>query len=364
MKYIYKYNYATIPRDFKLFPLINLAAESLHKKLIQIDLKQLGISEYNQRYLSEKLANPIGSMQLYSYLLALSLIGNKFPLNRFVFVDYGGGSGCLSLLAKEMGIGRVIYNDIYDVSCNDVKILARATNIDVDDYVCGDIDELINYLKKQSLPINAISSYDVIEHIYDIKSYIKKLRFLSYSSFRVIFGSSANIKNPRIRWKLRKIHLEREYKDRETKWGHKDRDTLNSFLNIRKEIINKYDLKLPLKTTEEIAKSTRGLMKQDIEKCVDEYKTKGEILYKPDHPTNTCDPYTGNWAEHLMELKWLENIFKDEGFEVKILNGYYAYSEFIYKRLIKNTLNIGIKYFGKTALFFSPYYIVYADYNV
>lgn len=94
----------------------------------------------------------------YTYLLALSLSGNKIPLSKFIFVDYGGGSGVLSLLAKELGIGNVIYDDIYDISCKDVRVLSRAIDIEIDDYVFGDIDELIAYLKNQSISINAIAS--------------------------------------------------------------------------------------------------------------------------------------------------------------------------------------------------------------
>ena len=363
MKYIYKN--APISIDSELLSQINLAAERVCEKLIQIDLKQLGISEYNQRYLGSKLVNPIGfSLQRYSYLLALSLTGNELPLSRFVFVDYGGGSGGLSLLAKELGVGRVIYNDIYNVSCEDVKTLARAIDINIDDYICGDIDELISYLKEKKLSINAISSYDVIEHIYDIESYLRKLRFLSSNYFRVVFGSGANIKNPRIRQLCRKMHLECEYKNREKKWGHKERDSLRSFLDIRKKIISNYDPTLHPETIEEISKSTRGLVKQDIEKCIDEYKKIGKISYKPDHPTNTCDPYTGNWAEHLMDTEWLERILRDEGFEVKILSGYYSYSQNNRLRLIMNLLNFSIKHLGKSGLFISPYYVIYADYNV
>ena len=364
MKYFY--SNIKLQEEVSLLSEINQAAEKLHEKLIKLDLKQLGISEYNQMYWGNKLNNFVGVLQLYTYLLILALVGRKVPLEEFVFVDYGGGSGVLSLLAKELGIGRVIYNDIYDVSCNDAKKISRATNIDIDDYVCGDIDILINYLRKESLSIDAISSYDVIEHIYDIEAYLRKLHFLSQTntSYRVVFGSGANIKNPLYVRGLRKFQLDCEYKEREKKWGHKERDSLKSYLEIRKEIINKYNSSLTSQEVETIAKLTRGLMKHDIEKCLDEFKTTGRISYKPDHPTNTCDPNTGNWAEHLMETEWLENILINEGFQVKILSGYYGYTDVVYKRAIRNLLNIGIKVLRKNALFLAPYYIVYADYNV
>ena len=352
------------PIDSHLLSQINSAFDNLIEKLIKIDLKRLGISEYNQRYLGNKLVNPMSKLQIYSYLLALSLAGNRRSLNEFSFVDYGGGSGFLSLLAKELGIGNVIYNDIYEVSCGDVETLSRAIGSNIDEYICGDIDDLIEYVNKQAISLNAICSYDVIEHIYNIESYLRKLPLLSNSSFRIVLGSGANIRNPRTRRALRKTHLKVEYQDRVKKWGHKERDTLKGYLTARKEIINNYFPEADRNTINEIAKSTRGLMKQDIEKCVDEYRKTGEISYNPDHPTNTCDPYTGNWAEHLMDIEWLESILKEEGFDVKILSGYWPYSKNIYKRLIKKVLNLGIKNLGKAGLFISPYYVLYADYDV
>jgi len=358
---------ALLPKDASLLSQINSAASRLHKKLISLlDLKSLGISEFNQRCLGDKLANPIGTLQCCTYLLALSLDGNNFPLQEFAFVDYGGGSGVLSLLAKELGIGRVIYSDIHDVQCNDAKIIARATGINVDHYVCGDIDELIAYVDNRSLSINAISSYDVIEHIYDIEAYLKKLHCLCRNqSLRVVFGSGANIKNPLIARRLRKAQLRSEYEDQEKTWGHHcERDSLRSCLSLRKEIIANYDPTLGREEIEEIGKNTRGLFKCDIEKCVDEYKATGRVSYRPKDPTNTCDPYTGNWSEHLMEPEWLESILKDGGFNVKILNGYYAYNskDSLIKRHAKNVLNMLIQWSGRRGLTISNYYVLCADY--
>jgi hypothetical protein len=300
-------------------------------------------------------------LQVYGYLLAWILADNELPLEKFTFVDYGGGHGVMSLLAKELGIGRVIYNDIYDVSCNDVQLVAQAIDIDITDYVCGDIDELITYLNLQSFNINGIASYDVIEHIYDIEDYLKKLRLLSNQSFSVVFATGGgNIHNPIIRWQNRRLQLQCEYSDRQKIWGHKERDSLKSYFGIRKEIIADYESQFSPQVVERIAKSTRGLMKQDIEKCVDEYKQTGNISYKPRHPTNTCDPLTGNWAEHLMPSEYLVNILRKEGFEVEILNGYWKSSNKAYGRLLGNAVNLLIKHLGKKGLFLSPYYMIYA----
>ena len=299
MKYIYKN--ATYPCNRDLLIQIDNAARSLAEKFAQLDLAGLQISEYNQRYLGNKLRNIRGTLQLYNFLLSLILSGSKKPLKEFTFIEYGGGSGVFSLLAKQMGIGRVIYNDIYDVSGEDVKKLSTSLDLKIDDIVVGDLGDLISHINKNNYHIDAIGSYDVIEHIYDIENYLRNLSHLSKNPFRIVFGSGANIKNPRTRRSLQKEQIRIEHQSREKVWGHKDRDTLKSYLDARKEIISSYAANISSNTVSQLAVATRGLVKQDIEKCVDEYRSTGAISYKPDHPTNTCDPYTGNWAEHLMD---------------------------------------------------------------
>lgn len=307
---------------------ISLAKDRLHKKLVALDIRSLGITEYNQRYLGGKLKNIGGELDLYGYLLRLCLSNNSLPIQQSVFVDYGGGSGVLSLLAKELGIGNVIYVDIYDGSCNDVEILSNALGLPLDYIICGDIDDLISFVQDNQIIINLIASYDVLEHIYDVEDHFKKLASLQEHYFRLVYASGANIKNPRTVWSLKKKQVEAEYKNREKTWGHKERDSLRAYYDIRKEIIAQHSAELiDPDEIEKLARTTRGLMASDIIACVDEYLHQGYITYNNDHPTNTCDPYTGNWCEHLIKTEWLKDILKELGYSVEIMNGHYHCSQ-------------------------------------
>jgi hypothetical protein len=96
-----------------------------------------------------------------------------------------------------MGIGTIIDNDIYDVSCTDVERLSSILGLTLGHVVCGDVAELVASLQKNSISINAITSYDVLEHIYDVEYHFKKLRCLSDNGFRIVYASGANIANPR-----------------------------------------------------------------------------------------------------------------------------------------------------------------------
>jgi hypothetical protein len=358
MKYLY--TWAKMPKDQKAITALQDASFRLEQKLAGLDLGSLGISEYNQRYLGSKVKSLESALQLYGYLLLLALANRDVPIGDFVFVDYGGGSGLMSLLAKEMGIGTVIYNDIYDVSCDDVALTAEALGLKLDHIVCGEIDDLIRYLNDHSIAIHAITSFDVIEHIYDIDAFMQKMALLPHASLRVVHGSGANIKNPQYVYQTAKKHREVETKDRPKVWGAKERDTLRSYYAVRLEIIQTYAPDLSSSEAVTLANLTRGLRIDDITRSVDEYKEKGVVRYRPDHPTNTCDPYTGNWAEHLMDTDRFEPVLKKAGFSVQILSGYWGNFKRRFLNLAVGPLNGIISVLGANALAISPYYIVYA----
>jgi hypothetical protein len=331
----------------------------LYEKFDKLDLESLPISEYNRRYLGTKIPNLKGLLSLYGRLLYLSLQNSQKSLKKSVLVDYGGGSGVISLLAIELGVGTVIYNDIYDVSCCDVGILCNALDLNMDHIVCGDVDELVSYLQEKSISINAIVSYDVLEHIYDVEAHFQRLNRLTGSVFRIVYASGANIENPLYVRSVKQKQLKAEYQTREKKWGHKERDSLQAYLDIRKNIISSYAPGLAPDTVDHLARSTRGLIQSDIEKRVDEFRNNGCIQYHIDHPTNTCDPYTGNWCEHLMEFEWLERTIRDRGFSVEILTGRYTSGGSLLKRSVKKILNSMLQIMGRRGMIIAPYFVVY-----
>lgn len=339
---------------------IDSAQIRLINNFVNIDIQSLDVSEYTAKYLDNKKTKLKKELELYGRLLYLSLKNNQIPLNDFVLVDYGGGSGLLSFLAMELGIKTVIYNDIYDISCKDVKITSKALGLKLNHIVCGDVDDLINYLHDNSISINSITSFDVLEHIYDVESHFKKLGQIKNSSFRIIYGSGANIKNARYVNRVKKVQLDVENKTREKKKGHKNRDTLKSYFEVRSNIISEYSPNLTSNQVKKLSKQTRGLILEDIVKYVDEYLANGSTNYHIDHPTNTCDPYTGNWCEHLMDLDWLDKIVKDAGFSVEIVTGRYHSNGPLLKSIILKVLNFAIWVTGKQGFYLAPYYVVTA----
>ncbi len=356
------YNCAKLPKDHKSLSIINSAAERLFKRLKNLRVEELDISDYNRTYLKSYLEDLYGTLQKYSYILALSLSTSNLSLNKLTFIDYGGGTGILSLLAKECDIGTVIYNDIYDVSCKDAKTIAQIIGNEIDYYIQGEIDDLIKFLRKKSMSCNAIASSDVIEHIYDITKFFQKMKFLPGKSITVVMSSGANMLNPIINRSIMKQQREIEYTDRVKIKGHKKRDCLKAYSKVRREIISNFEGL----TNEEIArltKATRGMIKEDIEKTISVYLKTSRLPKEPIHPTNTCDPYTGNWAEHLMDPFKLKEILAEEGFKVEVLNGYYTESKDIIRRIIYSLLNLSITKLKKQGIRLSPFYTIYGVKN-
>lgn len=266
----------------------------------------------------------------------------------------------LSLLARAAGIGTVVYSDIYDVSCRDAQILGKEAGLEADHYVHGDVDELTEFLQANAIVVDAILSYDVIEHIYDIEHFFKTIASWAGAPFRIVMASGANPHNPMIRYMLTRHQKRAEFENRKARWGHKQRDTLESYLSIRRHVVAEAAPSLSEAEVEKVARLTRGLMVEEIRAQAQEYVATGELAYAPAHPTNTCDPYTGNWAERFLDIGSLARLLQDKGLAVRVLSGYYGDSHNPLRNLIARVLNTLISILGKRGRFFTIYYVIYA----
>lgn len=338
---------------------IDNASERVLKKLSALNLQAIGISEYNQKYMGQYIQNYPFYYGLYKQLFIIAVKELSLPVEKSVFVDYGGGCGILSLLAKEIGFQRVIYNDIYDVSLNDAKLISEATNIPIDYFVLGDVDEFVNTITQKKLKPNLICSFDVLEHIYDLEQWFSSLSKIGHN-FSLVFMTSANSCNPLIRTRLMKLQRKAEYEGTTEYWGMKKRDTRISFLSARKKIIKDVLPNADDEILNSLAKQTRGLNQKDIVKVLEEYKKTAGISYTIKHPTNTCDPYTGNWAENLINIPSLKSLLNRLGFKTEVTGSLYSYSHNRKLNIAKNILNQIIRRNRKLGLYLSPAYILKA----
>jgi 2-polyprenyl-3-methyl-5-hydroxy-6-metoxy-1,4-benzoquinol methylase len=339
------------------------ATDSLLKDLQNINLLDLHISEYNQRYLKEKFTNLPTVLSRSAWIIGKSLAQSHKRIVDMVFIEYGGGTGFLSLIAKMMGIGTVIYNDIYEVSVSDAKLIAEKLGYRADYYVQGDIDDLVAFCTKYLIKCDSIVSDNVLEHIYDINSFCGKLHLLSHENTAMVHVTSANMFFfPNMKLTMEQ-QIEVETQDRDKKWGHRENDCLLSWIAERRRIIADYAPRLRNDEVIQLASITRGLAREDIIRAIDLYLGRNELPKPIEHPTNTCDPHTGNWCEHMMNPYYLVETFTFNGFDTKIYPVYwYKANDSLIMELAKKILNFGIR--GTNApLYFSYGFAIYGRYN-
>ena len=166
--------------------------------------------------------------------------------------------------------------------------------------------------------------------------------------------TGANPENLFIVRRLKKIHKIAEYQGCEKNIRINDRFLNTSILEQRSIIIKNLFPNLSNQENILLSRETRGLRKNEIEKIVTDYMKTSKITYKTKHPTNTCDPYNGNWTEKLIDLKQLKKFTGKLNMTIKITNSYYAYSENKFLNAIKYFLNQLLRLFGPDCLFLSP----------
>jgi 2-polyprenyl-3-methyl-5-hydroxy-6-metoxy-1,4-benzoquinol methylase len=331
------------------------AAMRLQKKLLAIDVEKLEVSAYSKKYFKDYQHKLKYSLQACSFILMHALYKSNKNIEDITLVDYGAGTGVLAMLAKEVGFGKVIYNDIYDISCKDAETIANKAFVQANNYVCGDANALEDHFKMSHQYCDIIVSRNVIEHIYNLEFYFKSLSNIPTQGLTLFFATTANIKNPLTVWYTKRIQRMLEYKGMTTKWG-KERDSLKPYLDSRKEIIETHFPELNQSQINQLATETRGLIKEEIISFTGDFIQSGTLKKTSAKGCNTCDPYTGNWAEHLVEIEKYNELFTKNGFSFNVVNGFYNtnYSQ-QWLNLITPIVNLKIKVLGKFGIYLAPF---------
>jgi len=340
---------------------VDRAAERLKEKLSALDPLSPRVSAYFRRYLSDKLASLSPVLDLYAHVLKTCLSATGKDPDELSLVDYGGGTGMLSLLAREAGARKVIYLDIYDVSCADAARLAKSLGLAADHYVEGDVEALFSFLKSSGEVPDVVASYDVIEHVYDILGFFRRLADLPRET-ALVMASGANAANPLIRYRLSRIQRRVEREGQEARWGQKERDCRNAYVLEREAMLSAELSRLGAEpgpvTLKELARRTRGLAGEDLLQAASRFAKTGVLPEPPEHPTNTCDPHTGNWAEQLLDPGDLVEALSKAGRPAHVEPGIYSAGWSGPKAAAKGMANLVVGALGKRALFAAPFFTV------
>lgn len=358
---MYRYPGLTPKLSPDIWRRVSSAANLLETRLRGLDLSALPLSDYNRGYLrNHHLPSLRSTLQKYSFILANALATSPKPVDESVVVDYGGGAGLMAMLAELCGVRAVIYSDIYDVSARDARALGAAVNAEAEHYVTGDLAALRDFVQASGIAPDVVVSYDVIEHVYDIEEFFRELPTLNPAGLSVFMASGANSANPAIQRSIvRRQHVV-EHVGREWHAEHKERDCTTAYSAVRADMIRNAAPSLEPAVVETLAARTRGMMRSDIEQAVQRFVDGGVLPVEPDHSSNTCDPFTGNWEEHLMDPEPLADILRAAGMTARVVPGYWGEPRSALKAPMAIALNSLVTLAGPRAgLALAPYYAVW-----
>ena len=92
------------------------AVRELTEKLQAVPYETLSISSYNKSYIKGMMPAIGYFLKIYATCLQQGIAGSGKSPRELTMIDFGGGSGFLSMLAKSIGIGHVIYVDLNPLS--------------------------------------------------------------------------------------------------------------------------------------------------------------------------------------------------------------------------------------------------------
>jgi hypothetical protein len=310
------------------------------------------------KYWEHKLRHLETTLQQASHIIGRGLAEGDKSLEDVVMLEYGAGAGVFCLLGRMLGMKGVIYNDIDETITKDAQTIGRTLRLEADQYLVGDIDSLIVEMRRRHLSADLVVSYDCLEHIYDIDNFLHRLRECSTGKLSFFLASGANPMNYRIRRKLMQLQREVEIEDREPKPWDWHKDSHRSCRDIRRDLIRQHAPHLPSRDREELATRTRGMKVDDIMRAVDDFCDIGNLPDKPQHPTNTCEPLTGNFCERLMNPFDLSETLRKENLNASVEPGFYGVSS---RPTLKDLLRLGLNFAISTipvkwGLSVAPYY--------
>ncbi len=284
--------------------------------LRRIDYSALDISDYSRNYI--KLLLPILDYYLDICNRALDLLSPS------ILVDYGGGHGFMSLLAKERGIPNVIYIDHNPEAAKTVSTLSSLIGFGPDTILTGDQETLLRWCQEHRCTPDALVGIDVIEHIYRLEPFFATLHTLN-PQMSMAFSTASTPFNPFVKKRLKRFMLTDEY-------GNGDR---KGYLQLRREHIASQHPGFSEEELDRWAAATRGLTFDDITAALQTPANRPHPTTK--HP-NTCDPATGNWTERILSLGEYRQIVSPR--HITLHKGFYDSHKKGLKGFVTRSLNL------------------------
>lgn len=277
------------------------------QQLRHIDYHQLDISDYSRNYILRLLPNLDYYLDIYTRCLVRMSVILRKPPSQITMVDYGGGHGFLSCLAKARGVGQVIYIDYNPQAAQTVRAIAEQLGIGPDVVLEGDAATLHHYCQTNGITPVAILGMDVIEHIYRLDTFFDQLHSIN-DQMIMLFTTGSTPYNKHVVKRLKQV----------MRLDEMGRDGQPGFWELRRNAIAEQFPKLTHAELDMWADNTRGLNYADTLQAV-----ATRIMPTPHDEFNTCDPATGSWTERILPIAEYQQLIAGYGWQVRAGNGFY-----------------------------------------
>jgi 2-polyprenyl-3-methyl-5-hydroxy-6-metoxy-1,4-benzoquinol methylase len=324
---------------------INIAGNELYNTLQKVNVQNLQLNEHGVEYFSKSHKKRLFfSIQTSAHILYQSITICKKALDEIVIMDYGAGLGSLYLLAKLIGCKSVIYNDLLDYWKFNAQQLSKHIQIDVDDYIVGDIETTLQVLNQKGITVDIITTRNVIEHIYSLKDFYACIE--KYQPNAIIFSSTtANFFNPAMNLQHVMLHKKVE----------------KIYFNQRLNFIHQYNKQLSPSLVSTIAKHTKGYYKENLPEVIEAFVQQKKYPLKKHYYTNTCDVEFGVWAENILPYSLHKQYINQHHYFATVQPGFWdTHYTKTWKNIIGNMFNWCIELHPLFGYIFAPFIYVVA----
>jgi 2-polyprenyl-3-methyl-5-hydroxy-6-metoxy-1,4-benzoquinol methylase len=322
--------------------LINEKCNELFVAIPKLDIDSLPFEPFYKWYFSVcHLSRPHFTLETSAKLLHDAIVATGKPHTEVVVMDYGAGLGTLYLLAKMIGVKKIIYNDLLPAFATPAIAIDKALGYKMDEYIIGDTLSTCQQLQAKNIVCDVIVSRNVIEHIYDLKIFFAQIA--QYQPKAILYNSTtANWKNPAAHIQ----HIIMHYKAKPI--------LLKKKIAIIKEALPE------LADTEQIKLGIALLQYggQEFEDAIATFKINKQMPKPKGDYTNVCDE-TGNWREHLLTYNQYRQIAPQ--YNLEFLPGFWDvhYTSFL-KNMLGKTANFITNILGKKGVLSTSFIYVIA----
>jgi hypothetical protein len=321
---------------------INKACNALYIKIQTLDVEALPLEPFYKWYFKKcHLSRPIFSLQTSAKMLYDGIKITNKPLHEIVMMDYGAGLGTLYIIAKMIGVKKIIYNDLLPEFAQPAIALDKVFGIIMDEYITGDTLQTCKILAEKNIECHLIVSRNVVEHIYSLKDFFAILH--QYQPNAILYNSTtANWRNPAAHIQHVLIHKR-----------------ARKLVMDKKQTILK--TALPTATEKELQQLNSNLVQyggQEFTDAINNYATHKIMPLPKNDYTNICDE-TGNWGEHLLPYKTYKALAPQYNLQFK--PGFWdVHYKNPLKTILGKILNAATKLLGDNGVLLSSFFYVVA----